>query len=162
MIGLWNTGQKNGKHTGLLAVYTLHTLQKEPKSGYAILHEIMKKCDNTWCPSKGTLYPLLKQLEEEGLIKIKKVEQRSKNVYQITVKGKKLLTSMHDEMINLKEKFSHFRSIFAEIWGPEKMDMINLLIDIKEVAMTTSDKAKAKRILQTCHTNLLAVHKKEQ
>lgn len=68
MTGLWTFASKDGKERGLLALFILHSLNQQPKSGYELLKEIEAKTEGLWAPSKGTLYPILKQLEEEELI----------------------------------------------------------------------------------------------
>ncbi|MBW6461696.1 MAG: PadR family transcriptional regulator [DPANN group archaeon] len=54
-----------------MALYVLYTVKKDPKYGYEILSDIKLKCKDLWVPSKGTLYPLLNKLENEGLISVK-------------------------------------------------------------------------------------------
>lgn len=157
MIGLWKLPDEKGKKLGLLTIYILYTLKKNPKSGYEILSEIKQKCGNKWSPSKGTLYPLLKQLKQEQLIKIKKVGPRSKNIFGISPKGKKLLSSMHKERQRLREGFSHFRNLFADILGEEKMDILGLILEIKEASLTKTKKDKVKRILKNSLSELRRV-----
>jgi PadR family transcriptional regulator AphA len=69
----------------------LGVLSLKPGSGY----DIKKFCDQSiahfWNENYGHIYPVLKQLEQEGLI-TKKIEQTagkpSRHVYQITLEGK--------------------------------------------------------------------------
>ena len=154
MVELLKCTDKKGKKLGLITIYILHTLKKNPKSGYKILSEIRQKCDGKWSPSKGTLYPLLKQLEQEQLIRIKNVGPRSKNVFELSPKGRKLLSSMFMEKKKLRERFSYFRNLFADILGQEKMDIFNLILEIKETSITKSKKGEVKRVLQNCLSKL--------
>ena len=68
MTSLLQFASKSGRARSLLALYVLHSLDKSEKSGYDIMREIEKLTSGAWVPSKGTLYPLLHQLETEGLI----------------------------------------------------------------------------------------------
>ncbi|RPJ08630.1 MAG: PadR family transcriptional regulator [Spirochaetaceae bacterium] len=85
-------------------------MPKENKSRYAILgllsfmpcsgYDIKKMTDNSlkffWSENYGHIYPLLKELEEEGLADSKKVDSGkgpSKNVFSLTAKGKKVFES---------------------------------------------------------------------
>lgn len=157
MIGLWKFSDEKGKKVGLITIYILYTLKKNPKSGYEILSEIKQKCGNKWSPSKGTLYPLLKQLEKEQLIRIKKVGSRSKNIFEISTNGEKLLSSMRKEKQRLRERFSHFRNLFADILGKEKMDILGLILEIKEVSLTKTKKDEVKKILKNSLSELRRV-----
>lgn len=132
---------------GFIKLYILHTLKKSPKSGYEIISEIKEKCENKWSPSKGTLYPLLDQMKKEKLIKIKKIEKRSKNVFEITKQGEKHLS----EILNHnKEKLSQFRNLFIEIIGEEKAGIISILFEIKEKALMSENKKDVIRTLKKC------------
>jgi len=157
MIGLWKVSNEKGKSSSFLAIYVLYSIKKNPKTGYEILSEIKQKCGDKWSPSKGTIYPLLKQLEEENLIKIKKLGPRSKNVFEISPKGKKFLSSMRKKRQKLREKFSHFRNLFADMMGEENMNIAGLILEIKETSLTKTKKDEVKKILEHCLSELKGV-----
>ncbi|MEM3723531.1 MAG: helix-turn-helix transcriptional regulator, partial [Candidatus Hadarchaeales archaeon] len=52
--------------TNLTKFYTLALLAKGPKHGYELMEELEKKIGKK--PSAGQIYPLLKKLENKGLI----------------------------------------------------------------------------------------------
>ena len=54
----------NEQQKGFLTIYLLFSLKQKPKSGYELLSEIKEKTEGAWVPSKGTIYPLLIQLEK--------------------------------------------------------------------------------------------------
>lgn len=147
MIGLWNFSDKRGKQRGILTIYILHTIKRKPKSGYEILMEIKEKTRDTWIPSKGTIYPLLKQLKEEGLIKIKEQGKRSKNIFSITSEGKKILNNLRKQGKEWREKFLQFRKLFSEILGEKTVDITNLLLEIGEAASLLPEEKKAEGIV---------------
>ena len=72
---------------GLLKMWMLKIISEKDVSGY----EIMKKVDELTGkkPSTGSVYPLLKSMQNEGWIIGKK--QGLKTVYKITDSGKKVL-----------------------------------------------------------------------
>jgi DNA-binding PadR family transcriptional regulator len=157
MVGLWKISNEKGKSLGFLTIYVLYSIKKSPKTGYEILSEIKQKCGDKWSPSKGTIYPLLKQLEKENLIRVKKVGSRSKNIFEISPKGKKFLSSMRKEKQKLREKFSYFRDLFAGVMGEENMNIAGLILEIKETSLTKTKKDEVKKILEHCLSELRRV-----
>jgi DNA-binding PadR family transcriptional regulator len=68
---------------GFLRPWVLTILGRGPKNGAEIIDEIEKMSWGGWRPSPGSVYPLLEELTEEGLI-----QKRSDGRYEITQKGK--------------------------------------------------------------------------
>ena len=156
MPNLLNIPIKTEKHRGILSIYILHSLKKKPKSGYELLAEIKEKTEGTWIPSKGTIYPLLQHLEKEGLIKIKSVEKRSKNIFEITDEGKKSLISIKKHGKQMEKTFMQFRNLMSEIISPKEADLSNLIFEIRLTSMS-ADKGKKDevfKILKHCLNNL--------
>ncbi|WP_415840942.1 PadR family transcriptional regulator, partial [Nocardiopsis rhodophaea] len=50
--------------TGILLL-----LAEEPRSGYEIIREGKERSQGGWRPSPGSVYPMLQQLEDEGLVR---------------------------------------------------------------------------------------------
>ncbi len=71
-----------------LKIIILVMLHKRPMSGIDIINEIERLSFGFWRPSPGTVYPLLKSLLDEGLIK--RIGDNNKKIYALTEKGKKL------------------------------------------------------------------------
>ncbi len=155
MTGISNVST-GGKHRGFISIYLLHTLNRKPKSGYEILAEIKEKCEGKWAPSKGTVYPLLTQLKEEGLITVKTVGKRSKNIFEITPKGRKALSKLRKEREGHKEKMMQLRNLFTDVIGGGKADVYNILHEIKQAALEKPSKSKPEtmRILKKCLNDL--------
>jgi DNA-binding PadR family transcriptional regulator len=68
---------------GFLRPWVLSILGHGPKNGAEIIDEIEKMSWGGWRPSPGSVYPLLDELTQEGLIQ-KKEDGR----YELTEKGK--------------------------------------------------------------------------
>ena len=64
-------------------MWTLSVLQQAPRNGAEIMDQIEIVTQGWWRPSPGSVYPLLDELQEEGIIK--KLEDGR---YEITEKGK--------------------------------------------------------------------------
>ncbi|MEB3806515.1 MAG: PadR family transcriptional regulator [Desulfurococcales archaeon] len=70
----------------------LRILLDGPMHGYEIMRRIKEITRNRWKPAAGTLYPLLEQLREEGLITVAGVEVSNvrggkRIMYKLTRKG---------------------------------------------------------------------------
>ena len=68
---------------GFLRPWVLSILGRGPKNGAEIIDEIEKMSWGGWRPSPGSVYPLLEELTQEGLI-----QKREDGRYEITQKGK--------------------------------------------------------------------------
>ena len=115
MSNVLNFEMHNGQQKGILTMYILYSLQKKPKSGYEIISEIKEKTEETWVPSKGTIYPLLRQLENGGLIKVKITEKRSKNIFKVTPKGKKMILNTKKQGESMMKKFMKYRNLIIDM-----------------------------------------------
>lgn len=61
-----------------------------PLTGAQIIDEIERLSMGFWRPSPGSVYPALEELENEGLIKVARVEG-TKKYYEITESGKQFI-----------------------------------------------------------------------
>ena len=152
----------DGKQRGILSIYILHSLKNKPKSGYGLINEIKDITNGTWIPSKGTLYPLLKNLEKEKLIQLKTIEARGKNIYQITNEGNKILESLIRQKQQIVQKFIQFSKLVVEILDKEENDILNMLIKIRinSLEQTSKQREEVKMILEDCLNNLKQLEKK--
>ena len=79
------------EHTSLLVLSLLST---EDMYGYQMIAELTKKFDNTFSMKEGTLYPVLKGLENDGFVEVyeEKTESgRTRKYYHLTNKGRRQL-----------------------------------------------------------------------
>jgi DNA-binding PadR family transcriptional regulator len=64
-------------------------LDEAPRNGYQIIQELTERSDGAWRPSPGSVYPILQQLEDEGLVEISSTV--SGKTYILTDSGKALV-----------------------------------------------------------------------
>ena len=136
-------------------MYLLHSLQKKPKSGYEIISEIKQKTEGTWVPSKGTIYPLLRQLEKGGLIKVKTTEKRSKNIFKITPKGKKIILNTKKQGESMMKKFMKFRNLIIDMIE-EDSEVLSTMMQIQNSVFMSykGKKNEVIKILRRCSSEL--------
>ena len=83
---------------GFLTFITLHLIAKGPLSGDEIRTELEKRRGTK--PSPGTIYPCLKSLLNQGLIKYHKASKKEKR-YQLSKEGKRALTIATKQFIQM-------------------------------------------------------------
>ncbi|MCD6427797.1 MAG: helix-turn-helix transcriptional regulator [Caldisericaceae bacterium] len=100
--------------TGFLSFYILYLLQKKDYFGQEIINEISERTENCWLPNPGVIYPLLKEMKDDGLIEGKWATEgvHPRFVYHITDKGKEQYDKLYKV---IKIKFTEFRYITDKI-----------------------------------------------
>ncbi len=96
-----------GVPKGMLRHLTLKILEKQPMSGSEIVDRIHEYTD--WRPSPGSIYPLLAQLQEEGLIEPHPDEDPSLKRFKLTEQGARVLEQhdRHDDQVKKRHRTIH-------------------------------------------------------
>jgi DNA-binding PadR family transcriptional regulator len=134
----------------LLRLFILRTLSREAKSGYDILREIGEKTHGEWSPSKGTIYPILTELEQQELIEGVEEGARARKAFKTTKAGnshlKEAIRKHEDEQ---KKRMAGRRLLFLETFFDEReRKLVTLSQDFVEKARETRQKKKAIAILE--------------
>jgi DNA-binding PadR family transcriptional regulator len=74
----------------------LALLAEEPQHGYAVIGQLAERSGGLWRPSPGSIYPVLAQLEEEGLVTSDTTEGRK--VFALTEAGRTYVAEHGDEL----------------------------------------------------------------
>ncbi len=107
--------------TGFISFYILYLLSKKPLCGEEIRNIINKATNNLWKPNPGFIYPLLKDMRKEKLIKGEwdMEGKHPRRVYEITEKGRaqyertfKILKVKFKDLQYITEKID--REVFNE------------------------------------------------
>src|SRR2546425_4408785 len=108
---------------GLLRYYILHKIAQKPIHGYEIIQDMDSKTEGAWRPGAGSLYPILKKLVSEGLIKAdpEPSNEATRRVYQITPKGVESLAHAKEMFANFQQRFGSLRRLFIELIDPENL-----------------------------------------
>ncbi len=102
---------------GHLRYFVLKTINKKKMYGYAIINTCYEATNKEWKPSFGSIYPMLKKLEKEGLIEssVEKHGNRIVKVYSITKKGKERLKILEKRRAVLENLLKHEGKIKEKI-----------------------------------------------
>ena len=108
---------------GLLRYYILHKIAQKPIHGYEIIQDIDSKTEGAWRPGAGSLYPILKKLVAEGLIKAEPEPsaEATRRVYRITPKGVESLAHAKEMFTNFQQRFGSLRRLFIDLIDPENL-----------------------------------------
>ena len=100
--------------TGFLSFYILFLLREKDYFGQEIINEISERTENCWLPNPGVIYPLLREMKNDGLIEGKWETEgiHPRFIYHITDKGKEQYDKLYKV---IKIKFTEFRYITDKI-----------------------------------------------
>jgi len=159
MTNLLNFGEQDGRKRSLLALFILHSLNQAPKSGYDLRKEISEKTHGHWLPSKGTLYPVLHQLEEEDLIAVHTTGNRGKTTFMLTAKGDDTFQTIKERSRELHKKIGLYKDLVLDIFGGENITAKGFIYEIKTAVneLPPGNEEKAVQILEVCLKELKKV-----
>lgn len=89
-------GRRRGGRGGDVRAASLLLLAEHPAHGYQLIQDIAERSDGAWTPSPGSIYPVLQQLEDEGLIEFERVDGRK--TATLTEAGSAYVEEHRDEL----------------------------------------------------------------
>lgn len=98
----------------------LALLAEQPRHGYAIMTELAERSGGMWRPSPGSVYPVLQQLQDEGLVT--STESDGKKVFALTDAGQSLVQENPEEFhepwhVADSGGRARFRALFEGVGG---------------------------------------------
>ncbi len=107
---------------GEVRLALLSLLDDGPAHGYELMKRLEERSGGTYHASAGTVYPVLQQMEDEGLLR--SAERDGKRVYELTDAGRRELERNDEEVTGIwkrsrawKEWGRHMGPETAEIWS---------------------------------------------
>jgi DNA-binding PadR family transcriptional regulator len=143
-----------GAPRGVLLFYILHRISLGPTHGYEISQDIEEKTQGAWRPAPGSIYPMLKKLTAEGLIRAgskSRGSETAQRVYEITLEGSKCLREAKNMFANAGERWTAMRRIFIDLMDPSQLatfltegarrqnEMVQEIVDTKLLKLSQSD-----------------------
>src|SRR5258708_8254046 len=83
------------KRRGDVRTALLLLLAEEPRNGYQAMHTIEELSGGRWRPSPGSVYPVLAQLEDEGLVR--SIETDAGRAFELTDAGREQIPARGDQ-----------------------------------------------------------------
>lgn len=80
---------------GFLRMYLLSLASKSPQTGYSVMQTVEERTEGAWRPGPGTIYPLLKGLAADGMLKeVRPSGGDGKVAYETTAAGRRELEDL--------------------------------------------------------------------
>jgi DNA-binding PadR family transcriptional regulator len=124
---------------GFLRYYILKNLKNEDLHGYSLMKKIEEET-GFWKPTPGSVYPTLRSLEKDGMIRTIKTKGR-KNLYRITEEGKKLVISFEKSLGDMEKRFS---GMMADILHVDRKEVDEMVHEIKMHCISKKSKLYSK------------------
>jgi len=120
---------------GEVRLAVLSLISEGPKHGYQLMKDLASRLGPLYRASSGTVYPVLKQLEKEGLIASRLEEGR--NMYRLTKTGTKLLSAEATPVAEIWSRAEQASEISHQ-FGPVSMVVASPLSELVRTALEAS------------------------
>ncbi len=101
---------------GFLRLYMLSLLSRKPETGYSIMRTIGERSDGAWRPGAGTVYPLLKDMAKDGLVKqLDSNAKEGRKAYSMTEKGRLELEEMQRTIASVGRREQAMMRFFVDV-----------------------------------------------
>jgi DNA-binding PadR family transcriptional regulator len=109
-------------------------LDESPRNGYQIIQELSERSNGAWRPSPGSVYPILQQLEDEGLVEI--ASNGSGKTYNLTASGKALVEK---DRATLGKPWETAAADVSDATSDLFGTLRQVVLSVRQVAMAGSD-----------------------
>jgi PadR family transcriptional regulator, regulatory protein PadR len=109
------------RRAGLLPLLVLHFVCEAPSYGNQLMERIAGMTEGVLSVNPNTMYPLLRRLEERGLIEgnWEHPERRTRRFYSLTAAGRSEYERLVEEVRPFLESVAHsIDEIVREVYGP--------------------------------------------
>ena len=148
-FGTWakRPGRRRWFEAGEMRYVILELLKDKPKHGYEVMKDLEERCHGCYQPSPGTVYPTLQWLEDEGLVRVRRLD--GKKVYEITDEGREFLAGHRDEIDDIFERVNDMLNQFVGGANPDVHRAVGrLLSTVYRLTFKTRDDAVRRRIAE--------------
>ncbi len=84
------------RQRGDVRAAVLVLLEEQARNGYQLIQELTERSNEAWRPSPGSIYPILQQLEDEGLVTVS--ANGTGRTYELTEAGRALVADQRDQL----------------------------------------------------------------
>ncbi|QYN26323.1 PadR family transcriptional regulator [Amycolatopsis sp. DSM 110486] len=140
----------------------LALLAEGPMHGYQLMQEIRRRSNEEWRPSPGSIYPILQQLEDEGLVR--SAEEGGRRVAHLTEAGREHVAGREEEFAALWASHAPEDDPAADRFAALHKQLGDLWAAAGQVAYTGTDSQAAdmRKILADARRRLYALLAEDQ
>jgi len=117
---------------GEVRLAILSLISEEPKHGYQLMKELAARLGSLYRASSGTVYPVLKQLENEALIEYRL--EGGRKMYRLSREGRKSLADQQETVAGIWSRAAEFED-FGQQLGPHSMAIAGPLAELYGMAL---------------------------
>jgi len=129
-------------------------LDEKPSNGYQLIQELTERSNDTWRPSPGSIYPVLQQLEDEGLVEAS--TSGTGRTYALTDAGRQFVNEQREQLGRPWENTDGGANVSArELMGTGRQ----VLLAARQVLIAGSEAqvAKATTVLAEARRSLYSI-----
>lgn len=130
---------------GHLKLVSLSLVNEEPTHGYRLMKEVERKTLGLISPTSATLYPMLREMERDGLVKGDQEGRR--RVYKITEHGKRVLEKALEKHFELVEAIRN--SVLDLVLRSNEMEKLKFPSFLPALKIVPSSETKPLERLET-------------
>lgn len=132
---------------GYLKLAMLFALTKGPLHGYQAIKRINELTLGVITPTAGGVYPALRELKEEGLIKGEWMPEKRRKVYEITEKGKEVFKKAVEKHFELASSIrSWILKGLADLKIVEEVELPSVMMPVVRVLLLDEKASAEERI----------------
>jgi DNA-binding PadR family transcriptional regulator len=144
--GRWRGPRRGFFRPGEVRLALLSLLQQAPGHGYDLMKRLEERSGGMYQASAGTVYPVLQQLEDEGLVRAR--ESDGKKVYEITEAGRAELGRQKDAVDGIWTRAGRWREAGCRM-GPDTVEVAAALGRLTRSAFAAAgDGKRAERVVE--------------
>jgi len=121
---------------GEVRLAVLSLISEKPRNGYQLMKELASRLGSLYRASSGTVYPVLKQLDQEGLVQGRLEEGR--NLYRLTRQGRSLLAAEAEAVAQIWARAGQVEDLGQRV-GPHAVIVAGPLHELYLTALRASD-----------------------
>lgn len=86
---------------GMLPFALMKLIEERPRHGSELIRAISDMTGGAWTPSPGSVYPVLRKLEQEGHLsgEWERTQSAPKRIYQLTGSGRQALPDLRQRLV---------------------------------------------------------------
>src|SRR5579862_1677362 len=127
--------------SGEIRLAILSLLSEGPKHGYQLMKEISERSGGIYKASAGSVYPILQQLEDEGLVEA--AQQAGRRVFSLTQAGRDELARDPETVRRIWERAERCED-WSQWVGPDSFAVWGPMTDLIKSGLRAAGRAQAR------------------